>query len=469
MSILSIISSNYPVANDVALTSGTYYGPQWLYKNNNTSGTLVPEGSWSLTYNPNSTIGDGTPENFTCWDMSGNPGDRWVSPDLNATGLLTGTNDQTIEMWFYPYSAGMVLLSEHGTPSENSGYHATVFEINDDQTISARLWNGAELTSVATVTLNAWNHVHLQYNGTTQILKLRVNNDPGVTYGGYARNGNQNYFNGGAVYYACGFYETQNLGEFARYYGRLGIVRIQGWAAPSNYWEDAHHYLAAGVTPIQDGNLQAWWNGMTLPDGPNWNDVSGNSHVMTAYGTWNHFSGEGYYEYSAGAYAQSPSGGTHFNTNGTAPEQTITAWVWVSNTTNYCPLFGWENGLTYDHFVAVLGSNNNGSVRQVVRTASGFNLLDGPSYVENNLYDRWVHVALRLTSGQLLTYVNGKHAGSDSIIGNFGSTADYFYLGAASPSIPVALRIADLQFYNRALSEDEIVQNYCFAKNRLGL
>lgn len=469
MSIFGIISSSYPVSNSGPL-AGTYYGPQWLYKYDSTEGQLKPEGMWNLAVQPNTSIFDGRPVvQYRCWDLSGNPNDRWVSPNLNATGILTGTSDLTIEMWFYPRNSGMILMTEQGSATENSGWHATVLEINSDSTISCRLWSGAELSIVDTVNIDAWNHVWLQYNSATTTLKVRLNN--GTVYSspsGYNRN--SNYFTGGAVHFAVGHTDITNLGNAARYYGKLAQVRINGWCAPSSYWEEAEHYQAAGTPVVQDSSLKAWWNGMTLPDGPNWNDVSGNSYVMVNNNSWTHNSGVGYYEYATGAYGQSNAGLDHFGTDGTPPYQTITAWVWAEPTDSDTWLLGFENGTNYDHNVRLLNSISSNYLRHTIRTAGGFDYLDSISYTAENLYGRWVHIGMRLTGGgNFLTYVNGKHAGSASTGGNFGSTFGLFYLRNPNLAMNSAVRFADIQFHDRALSEDEILRNYCFAKYRLGL
>lgn len=91
------------------------------------------------------------------------------------TQLIYSVSQLYLNLWFYPTSSNRIVMTSQGQFAENNDYHHSLLEINSDLTVSGGFWNGSivrEVTTANTVTLNAWNHVYLRYNGTVALLQL---------------------------------------------------------------------------------------------------------------------------------------------------------------------------------------------------------------------------------------------------------------------------------------------------------
>lgn len=79
-----------------------------------------------------------------------------------------GSNEITINIWFYPTANGIQVVSEYGTQSPSAGYHYTMLEIDSSGYIHGRFWpnGGIGIVTSNTVMLNAWNHVWYTNNAS---------------------------------------------------------------------------------------------------------------------------------------------------------------------------------------------------------------------------------------------------------------------------------------------------------------
>ena len=475
MSILGVLSSIVG-GGEVVNNSGNYYGYQWYYRNSNVSGIIVPPvGNWQLYSWTGNVVNDNAPgeQAGSFYFPPGNT-NYYITADLNSTGKFTGINDITIEIWFKPEINNCVLLSEQGSTTPNVGWTASVLEINSNNTISARLWNGTGVTSTQAVTLNSWNHVYLSYNGATQYIDLRVNNveEGQVYYTG--RNASSNYYSGGSVHFQIGATAVTNLGNSAKFQGTLGSLRIFNWCSPSNFYELSYKYLLQDNGIIVDANLKAHYDGLTAPSGFNWNDLSGNNYHLTLANTWSHNNVTGYYEFGLTGMAFTNAGSDHFGTNGQAPDTgtTITGWFYVTEANQFQFIVGFRNDNDYDNYLLIKHPGNNwpnyNIEYRVTTNLYTTNEINALEWKTENLFSRWVHVTLKTVSGFMWLYINGKFYSNNDVTGFWGNSLGELYIFQQSYPV-VQGRCAGLQFYNRSLSEDEIRRNYCAIKNRLGL
>ena len=86
----------------------------------------------------------------------------------------------------------------------------------------------------------------------------------------------------------------------------------------------------------------------------------------------------------------------------------------------------------------------------------------------------WTLISLIITAGSAVLYVNGqktitKTTDTSVSLGGFFSMGVYFQNGSIDGSHQQACNIASTQIYNRALSAEEIKQNYNATKGRFGL
>ncbi len=134
-------------------------------------------------------------------------------------------------IWFYPTSNHVGLMTEQGGPVENTVYYYNALEINTVGNINAGVWNGSNITYVTTtesVTLNTWNHLYFYYiNGSTELGVVLNGGTPNLT--NVTRQGpGTSYFLFGSN---CSTFITSN----ARFQGKLGDVTGSSYIAGSSY------------------------------------------------------------------------------------------------------------------------------------------------------------------------------------------------------------------------------------------
>ena len=447
-------------------TSTEFYGQQWLYNTTGSTPSLAPAGA-----NYNVTVANATPTAVTFGDgttgyvSNFNGTQMWASGNLNAGGLMTSTYSIAIDMWIYPTANSVMILSEQDNWTGPSWF-ASVLEINSNNTVTGRLWSGAPLTSTDTVTLNAWNHIYLYYDHANLQLGLRVNNGTAVVSNAYSRA--SNYAGGGNVFFVIGETHVTSYNS-GRYQGHLGELRINNWMAPSSYWSDAKKYLNLGGTIVSDANLKFDLQGTTAPSVSNTWDSTVNGRSATLYNSPTYNSGSGYYTFSNPSYASLSGESNNLGTINTTPAQTMTMWAKVTQADQYQAIAGFRPEGQNNFYLLLLSPSSGGSPTY----GTEFRVSTVNTQVDNvqpyiNLFGRWTHITCVADNTTTRIYFNSKLAGTASITGNFGSNTASFDI-ASSNWYSAGTSMAEIQFYNKALSQAEIERNYATNKLRLGL
>ena len=358
-------------------------------------------------------------------------------------------------------------MSEADNSSLDS-WHYSALEINSNNTVSGKLWNGTVLTSTDTVTLNAWNHIYLYYDHANTQLGLRINNGTAVVSNAYSRA--SNYAGGGNVLFVMGLSDVTYMNNTLRYQGHLGELRINNWMAPSSYWSGAKKYLNLGGTVVTDANLKFDLQGTTGPSVSNTWDSTVNGRSATLYNSPTYNSGSGYYTFSNTSYAGLSGESNNLGTINTTPAQTMTMWAKVTQADQYQAIAGFRPDYGgYNFYLLLLSPNSGGSSDYGTEFRVGTN----NTTVDNvqpyiNLFGRWTHITCVAAGAQTRIYFNGKLAGVASISGDFGGGTSDFLI-ASNNWQSAGTSFAEIQFYNRVLTSDEIVRNYANNKLRLGL
>jgi hypothetical protein len=213
--------------------------------------------------------------------------------------------------------------------------------------------------------------------------------------------------------------------------------------------------------------------------GTSWSDISGYSNTITNNNV--SFAGTApliYSDYSASsAYTSAGS-----NLNNTLATSSFTIEMWISRNTasvalgdreslfsNTSTASGWRFGLGANALYYLISGNN----------AAGYNEGGvGSNYL--TLDGRWIHVLMvydrqaQLGSYAMYAYANGTYQGtttlSSAVTSSFAGN-----VGTGDPGISQYCcssykgRVAKLSVYNRALSAQEVQQNYNGQKARFGL
>lgn len=141
-----------------------------------------------------------------------------------------GSNEITINIWFYPLSNNIQIVSELESQNPTSGYHYTILEIDSSGHIHGRFWpnGGTGMATANTVTLNAWNHVWYT-NNSSGYEQLQLNGGAIATQTVSARQGP------GTSSFAFGYSDSTDLD------GNVGTTRstFQGKIGYFQYKNDA--------------------------------------------------------------------------------------------------------------------------------------------------------------------------------------------------------------------------------------
>ena len=147
---------------------------------------------------------------------------------------------------------------------------------------------------------------------------------------------------------------------------------------------------------------------------------------------------------------------------------TIDSWIKLDATTNNEVIFSYDyTAHSPPHYAAHLrtGSNgrlyfywNNGSTLKLLVT-SNFAVTAGP----------WLHVVALHESGRQKTYVNGQTVASSTSTDTISFFDQEVWIGRSNTGANFGGDIASIKFYNRALSDEEVLYNYNALKGRFGL
>lgn len=146
-----------------------------------------------------------------------------------------GSNEITINIWFYPTANNIQIVSELQAQDPGSGYHYSILEIDSSGHILGRFWPNAG-TGMATsnsVTLNAWNHVWYT-NNASGYEQLQLNGGTIATQTVTARSGP------GSSSFAFGIVDATDLdgtsGSRSAFQGKIGYFQYKNDATTgSNY------------------------------------------------------------------------------------------------------------------------------------------------------------------------------------------------------------------------------------------
>lgn len=180
------------------------------------------------------------------WDLNGL--NQWMT--TQPAGAIT---EMYMNLWFYPRSVGVQVMTVQNSYTENSAYTHSALEIRSDGTMSAGLWNGASVTAVTSteqVVMNSWNHVYLSHNGTT--MTFRLNNGTA-----YTANFSWGYPNNNILGFGT-FSNTRINQSSNRFDGRIGELRWNSAATGSNYDATKSKYQYAPAVFLDANNTNSY-------------------------------------------------------------------------------------------------------------------------------------------------------------------------------------------------------------------
>ena len=224
---------------------------------------------------------NGTPTSWATTNATATTYGAYTYPDGTSGSLHTLTGSQfvlsgslgksptvNINLWFYPTANNKLIMGEVGQSQENTGWHYSMLEIDSTNHLKGRIWEmstGTFPTSVGTVTLNAWNHVHLYFDNSTSTFGMSLNNETAVTQGSVGRHVPDGGYVG--AYYGIGMYETQFISAQDRYEGKFAAPVIDTTLTGSNYSSTKAKY----IPPLSLVFNQPQGDYLSTPASADWN------------------------------------------------------------------------------------------------------------------------------------------------------------------------------------------------------
>jgi hypothetical protein len=238
---------------------------------------------------------------------------------------------------------------------------------------------------------------------------------------------------------------VQNFESVRNFYGTSGYT-----TSGLTLNLDAGNYASYPTTGTKWVDISGNYNNGTLINGPVWSNTSGGT-----------FTFDGTDDYGIVPY----NSAWNYNNN-----ITLEAWVMVTSTTsNYQGIFGpFDNSSQYNGFNFSVNANTNKFAFLVGGNGgSAYYVQQNTQYSLNT----WYHLVGVINNGTSRLYVNGVLQDDSTtmtvsppigpfMIGRFYSNTNDFYFGG---------KISNGRFYNRVLSQSEILQNYNALRGRFGL
>jgi hypothetical protein len=365
-------------------------------------------------------------------------GQYMISPSLSVTGTWA-SNTISINFWFYPTASGIQLLSELGQQDNSGvGYHYTMLEITSMSNVKAKLWDGAPITSVNTVNLNAWNHIYFSQGG--HIFELN----------GIPTTGNPVYTRTkpGYEYFNIGGYDVTNMGSTNGFVGKIGWLEIHDYVVSSTYLSTKAKFIEPQLLVNLDVANPSSYSGT----GTTWNILgTANSATLVNSPTYYDTGGVKAINFSSNSYATLPAD-VYFD-----QDFTIIAWVKVTSTANWARIVDFANGPGTDNVFLAASSQTTGTVA----------LHSGSSEFTSNTAltpGTWYHITGRVQgNGRADIFINGSvdsTAYGTDIPANVTRTNCYIAKSQWSNDDYLNGLVGEVRIYRGAMSDANVYNDY---------
>ena len=152
------------------------------------------------------------------------------------------------------------------------------------------------------------------------------------------------------------------------------------------------------------------------------------------------------------------------------PDNNITACVWVKNNN----VSNTQRIFSHGNFGLDVAGNNfslqifNSTVRGIVGVLGSSQFVGNGTTINSNF---WYNITLTLGGGKLTLYLNGDLKVNDSTNSTIGTSSYTLNIATRANNTSEFFQgnIAQTSIYNRALSAQEVLQNYNATKTRFGL
>ena len=192
--------------------------------------------------------------------------------------------------------------------------------------------------------------------------------------------------------------------------------------------------------------------------GNTWTDLTNNSTADVTVLTYAGVGGSAYFSFSGSGSTRAQVTGISTWQYGTGP-RTVMAWAYPTTSSGWKQVIGWGSG---DDTASGLAIDTGGKWATFRHNVKGY------SSNSSVVVDAWSHITITHSSTGSEIYINGVLDNSNSETINV--TQSSAYIGASFDNREFWQgRIAQVLFYNKKLTADEIKQNYNASKRRYGI
>lgn len=207
--------------------------------------------------------------------------------------------------------------------------------------------------------------------------------------------------------------------------------------------------------------------------GTSWKDVSGtgNNGTLVNGPTYNSANLGSIVFDGVDDYAQIEAT-NGFGTGGVAPVCTLSLWANISRKSGggiqYQQLAGFRNDSNFSFFFLLLDSSGATVSTEARLQTTGGTYDIGVNYTT---FNTWTNIVFVANTNRTDLYFNGALAGSNTnVTGTFGATSGNFRVGQSPAGAWATLgNISSVQFYNTALTQAQITQNFNATRGRYGI
>ena len=385
--------------------------------------------NFAITKNGDVQVTSFNPFNLTNTGTTGSmyfdgTGDYLTTP---SNSITIGSNDFTIEAWFYATTItgierGIVGIGPYDAGAEPS--KLTIRLVSASSKINAWVRGmGTSIQSSTVVSLNTWYHVALVRSGTaSNNVKLYVN---GVLDGSSTSTT--------AV--------TQDQLVIGRTYTTLNDEHFIGYISNVRLVVGSAIYTAAFTPPTTSLTAIANTQLLTLQNRQPHNnhtfqDSSANNFLITrsgntTQGTFSPFSQTGWGNYFNGsnAYLRAGTAANWAFLSNTTAAWTIEFWIYNTTSGSTTTLFDTSNSTTANIGLAIQKNSSERIDVQIYYGSAGNYIVNGTS-TSTLTANTWNHVFISynqsLASSNLVFYINGVSAGTANKTGNTPSSSNPF-------------------------------------------
>lgn len=344
-------------------------------------------------------------------EFDGN-GDDLTMPDGSALGF--GTNDFTIEFWYYVSVLANQQTMLDGRSAGSNGAYPLITHV--DGVIKYYANAAFQITGTTTISSNTWYHIAVSRSSGSTKLFLNGSQE-GSTYAD-----NTNYTSAASTVYI-----GSNHGDGTPLNGYISNARVVNGTAV---------YTSAFTPPTE--KLTAITNTSLLTCQSNsFVDNSTNAHTITANGdakvsAFNPFGQESEYavgENKGSVLFDATSGLTAPQISFGTADFTVEGWHFLNSRADLYPvLFSNYNSFAAGAFSLIAGHDGSTTTQYQIAWNGSFPALNAGTIK----YNEWVHFAVVRNSGTVTLYINGVSVGSFSgtqTINGVGSAISLSYGG----------------------------------------